>query len=100
MRNSNRHFNLVALLLAATAWLAMDSSAHAWPVNRFHGTRSTKTVADAFRDYERTGSFFPPTKCVQSTQRRPVNRFHRATSTDAVPTNSEKPRFFLFNLFR
>lgn len=87
-------------LAAFIAFLALESSASAWPVNRFYGTQSTRTVATALRHKECTGRLFPPAPNAEHSQRRPVNRFHRSNRPQSGSTSSPKPRFFLFNLFR
>ena len=100
MQNLIRSRNLLSLLVAATAFIVLESSASAWPVNRFYRTGNTNTVMNALRNYERTGQLLPPSPIVHPTQRRPVNRFYRSRPTHPAPTYTARPRFFLFDLFR
>jgi len=91
---------LLVALLAIAAILALESSASAWPVNRFYRTRSTNTVANALRNYECTGRLFPSARVVQRTPRQPVSRFHQSSRGQSAPTYSPRSRFILFELFR
>jgi len=91
---------LLVALLAVAAIVALESSASAWPVNRFYRTRSTNTVANALRNYECSGELLPTSPVVQPTQRRPVSRFYRSRRSQSAPAYAVRPRFFLFDLFR
>lgn len=100
MRTFNVSRNVILALAAVTAFLAVESTAGAWPVNRFYRTRSTNTVADALRDCECTGRHLPTSPTVQPSQRRPVNRFYRSHRSAPAPIYSARRQFFLFDLFR
>lgn len=100
MRKPGQNRQRVLALAAFTVFLALESSASAWPVNRFYRTRSTNTVANALRNYECTGRLFPLAPVVQRTPRQPVSRFHQSSRGQSAPTYSPRSRFILFNLFR
>lgn len=100
MRKPGQSRQLLLALTMLTVFLALESSASAWPVNRFYRTGSTNTVAHALRDYECTGRLFPLVPVVQRTHRQPVNRFHRSSHTQSAPQSTPRSRFILFELFR
>jgi hypothetical protein len=100
MRKLIRSRNLTAALMAIAALVALESSASAWPVNRFYRTGSTNTVANALRNEECNRHVLPASPVIEHAKRQPVSRFHQPRRSQPGATHTARPRFFLFDLFR
>jgi hypothetical protein len=100
MRKLIHSRNLFAALMAISALVALESSASAWPVNRFYRTGSTNTVANALRNNECNRYVMPAAPVMEQTNRQTVNRFYPSHNSQPGATHTARPRFFLFDLFR
>ena len=87
-------------MMAISALVALESTASAWPVNRFYRTGSTNTVANALRNDKCNRQTAPASPVIEQTKRQTVNRFYPSRSSQPGATHTARPRFFLFDLFR
>ena len=76
MRKLIRSRNLFAAMMAISALVALESTASAWPVNRFYRTGSTNTVANALRNDKFTETISESQAMSSSSESKPQSNWH------------------------
>ncbi|MFT5323777.1 MAG: hypothetical protein ACI8P0_001628 [Planctomycetaceae bacterium] len=100
MKKLTHSRNLIVALVAVASLIALESTASAWPVNRFYRTGSTNTVVNALRNSECNRQVVPASPVIEQARRQPVSRFYPSHSSQPRATHTARPRFFMFDLFR